>query len=51
VQRLAAEGATAFVEVGPGRVLTALTRRIVEDARGVAVEDPQGLDKAVAGVR
>jgi len=51
VQRLAAEGATAFVEVGPGRVLTALTRRIVEDARGFAVEDPQGLDKAVAGVR
>jgi len=51
VQRLAAEGATAFVEVGPGRVLTALTKRIVEDARGFAVEDPQGLDKAVAGVR
>ena len=51
VRRLAAEGATAFVEVGPGRVLTALTRRIVEDARGFAVEDPQGLDKAVAGVR
>jgi [acyl-carrier-protein] S-malonyltransferase len=50
VQRLAAEGATAFVEVGPGRVLTALTRRIVEDARGFAVEDPAGLDKALAGV-
>jgi len=50
VQRLAAEGATAFVEVGPGRVLTALTRRIVEDARGFAVEDPPGLDKAVAAV-
>ena len=51
VQRLAAEGATAFVEVGPGRVLTALTKRIVEDARGFAVEDPPGLDKAVAAVR
>jgi [acyl-carrier-protein] S-malonyltransferase len=50
VQRLAAEGATAFVEVGPGRVLTALTRRIVEDARGFAIEDPAGLDKALAGV-
>ena len=50
VQRLAAEGATAFVEVGPGRVLTALTRRIVDDARGFAVEDPASLDKAVAGV-
>ena len=50
VQRLATEGATAFVEVGPGRVLTALTKRIVEDARGVAVEDPAGLDKALAAI-
>ncbi len=51
VQRLAAEGATAFVEVGPGRVLTALTKRIVENARGVAVEDPPGLDKALAALQ
>ncbi|HEV8471850.1 MAG TPA: ACP S-malonyltransferase [Methylomirabilota bacterium] len=50
VRRLADEGATAFVEVGPGRVLTALTRRIVEGTRGFAVEDPTGLDKALAGV-
>jgi [acyl-carrier-protein] S-malonyltransferase len=50
VQRLAAEGATAFVEVGSGRVLTALTKRIVEDARGFAVEDPAGLDKALAAL-
>jgi [acyl-carrier-protein] S-malonyltransferase len=48
VQRLAAEGATAFVEVGPGRVLSGLARRIVEDARIAAVEDPAGLDKALA---
>jgi [acyl-carrier-protein] S-malonyltransferase len=51
VQRLAVEGATAFVEVGPGRVLTALTKRIVENARGVAVEDPAGLDKALAALQ
>jgi [acyl-carrier-protein] S-malonyltransferase len=51
VQRLAAEGATAFVEVGPGRVLTALTRRIAEGARAFAVEDPASLDKALAGLR
>jgi [acyl-carrier-protein] S-malonyltransferase len=50
VQRLAAEGATAFVEVGPGRVLSGLARRIVEDARIAAVEDPAGLDKALAAV-
>jgi [acyl-carrier-protein] S-malonyltransferase len=48
VQRLAAEGATAFVEVGPGRVLSGLAKRIVEDARVAAIEDPAGLDKALA---
>jgi [acyl-carrier-protein] S-malonyltransferase len=50
VQRLAIEGATAFVEVGPGRVLSGLAKRIVEDARTAAVEDPAGLDKAVAAL-
>lgn len=50
VQRLAAEGACAFVEVGPGRVLSGLVRRIVEDARTAAVEDPAGLDKALAAL-
>jgi [acyl-carrier-protein] S-malonyltransferase len=50
VRRLAAEGAAAFVEVGPGRVLTGLVRRIVEDARAVSVEDPAGLDRALAAV-
>ena len=50
VQRLAAEGATAFVEVGPGRVLSGLAKRIVEDARTAAVEDPTGLDKALAAL-
>jgi [acyl-carrier-protein] S-malonyltransferase len=50
VERLAAEGATAFVEVGPGRVLTALVRRIVDGARGLGVEDPDSLDKALAAL-
>jgi [acyl-carrier-protein] S-malonyltransferase len=47
VQRLAAEGVTVFVEVGPGRVLTGLVRRIVDNAHTAAVEDPAGLDKAL----
>jgi [acyl-carrier-protein] S-malonyltransferase len=50
VERLAAEGATTFVEVGPGRVLTALLRRILDGARGMAVEDPAGLDKTLAAL-
>jgi [acyl-carrier-protein] S-malonyltransferase len=51
VQKLAAEGATAFVEVGPGRVLTALTRRIADGAKAFSVEDPASLDKTLAGVK
>ena len=51
VRRLAEGGATAFVEVGPGRVLAALLRRIVDGARGLSVEDPAGLDRAVAAVK
>jgi [acyl-carrier-protein] S-malonyltransferase len=50
VERLAGEGGDVFVEVGPGRVLTGLVKRIVDGARGFSVEDPAGLDKAIAGV-
>jgi [acyl-carrier-protein] S-malonyltransferase len=50
VRRLADEGATTFVEAGPGRVLTGLVRRIVEDSRAVSIEDPAGLDKALAAL-
>lgn len=50
VRRLAAAGATTFVEVGPGRVLTALLKRILDGARGLSVEDPAGLEKALAGI-
>jgi [acyl-carrier-protein] S-malonyltransferase len=50
VERLAEAGAAAFVEVGPGRVLTGLLKRTLPHARGLSVEDPASLDKAVAAL-
>ena len=47
---LAREGATVWLEVGPGRVLSGLLRRTIEGARGHAVEDLDSLDKAVAAL-
>jgi [acyl-carrier-protein] S-malonyltransferase len=48
--RLAAEGATGFVEVGPGRVLSGLVKRTVEGITGWSVEDPAGLERALAAL-
>jgi len=39
VQRMAGAGVTTFVEVGPGRVLTGLIKRIAPDAEAVALDD------------
>ena len=50
VQRLAAEGAGTVVEVGPGRVLSGLARRIDKTLALYNVEDPASLDKTLAGL-
>jgi [acyl-carrier-protein] S-malonyltransferase len=44
VARLAKEGVGTFIEVGPGKVLSGLIRRIVPEARVLNVEDRPSLD-------
>ena len=48
VKRLVAEGATTFVEVGPGSVLAGLIRKIDRSVQVMSVEDEKGLEAAVS---
>ena len=48
VKRLIAEGATTFVELGPGSVLAALIRKIDRGVQVMSVEDEEGLLAALA---
>jgi [acyl-carrier-protein] S-malonyltransferase len=44
VARLASEGVTTYVEVGPGAVLTGLVRKIHRDARAASFGSPDDLE-------
>jgi [acyl-carrier-protein] S-malonyltransferase len=49
MRRMIDEGASYFVEVGPGKVLSGLLRQIDRAQKCVNVEDAASLDKALAG--
>jgi [acyl-carrier-protein] S-malonyltransferase len=51
VEALLQHGVDTFVELGPGRVLSGLVRRIDKSATLFSVEKPEDLDKVTAGLR
>lgn len=51
VEFMANQGTTLLVEMGPGKVLTGLTKRIVKTLSGCSVNDPTSLDAALESVK
>jgi [acyl-carrier-protein] S-malonyltransferase len=45
VERMTAAGVDTFIEVGPGRVLTGLIKRIGPDAAAIPLDDPSSPDR------
>ncbi|MCU1484248.1 MAG: fabD [Actinomycetia bacterium] len=50
VQRLADDGFTRFIELGPGNVLTGTIKRIAPSAKGLSVSTPDDLDALLAAL-
>ena len=51
VRRLALEGVTTYVEVGPGRVLGGLVKKIHKEGRVLSFSAPEELDEVVASAK
>lgn len=50
LEAMVADGVTTLIEVGPGRVLSGLARRIHRDLEVWAVSDPEGVEAAARAV-
>ena len=50
IERMAADGHRVFVEIGPGKVLSGIVRRIVKEAVVLNVADPDSLEQTLRGL-
>ncbi|MFP4162056.1 MAG: malonyl CoA-acyl carrier protein transacylase, partial [Ectothiorhodospira sp.] len=50
-RRMASEGATHVLELGPGKALTGLNKRIDRSLTLFCVQDPESLNEALATCR
>jgi [acyl-carrier-protein] S-malonyltransferase len=50
INRLTAEGVDTFIEIGPGKVLSGLVRRIARDAKVLHVEDQKSMGETLSAL-
>ena len=48
---MAADGVEIFVEIGPGKVLAGLNKKIVPDAKVFNIYDKESLDTTIASLK
>lgn len=51
IQKMSAEGVEIFVEIGPGRVLAGLNKKIVPEAKVFNIYDKASLDATIASLK
>jgi [acyl-carrier-protein] S-malonyltransferase len=50
IKNMAADGCDTFIEIGPGKVLSGLVKRIVKDAKVLNVEDQKSMNDALNAI-
>jgi [acyl-carrier-protein] S-malonyltransferase len=50
INRMTAEGYDTFVEIGPGKVLSGLVKRIAKDAKVLNVEDQKSMSETLGAL-